>query len=712
MTFDSNSLCPGGTGKKIKHCDCRDIAGELEKIGKALEGGQRVAALDRINRVLATKANRPCLLALKAGTLMQMNELQSFEDTVTTFVKVAPQNSYAHCYASILESRKHRLRESLDAMQSVFECVDDRKFPGDLILALAQLIELAVHSNEYLAARAHAMLLSVFAPEEEVARNAMMTLSGLTEVPLIMKDDRSLMTCPEGVSWKPRFEAALADGNQLRWRKSLGKFEKLNEDFPQTPAILWNMALLRSLLALSHQAEAWRAFARCPGAEPKQAIEAEALAQLLRYRAESPDIALMKWTAEVTDANELLERLTSTPGVVSLPIDPRFQERENEPPPKGIFHLLDRPVLADGDEVSLENVPRRLASLMLYGRETDRPARLVAVLIKSDSYDSTVAKVNEIGGNLFTGERQEEVIDMLPRLMAEVDPACHFSPRTRPKVRQQVSNALTQQRLQERWPHIPVECLGGKSPAEVVADPAWRIPLEAALAVLDATAEVSHAGWNVDAVRQSVGLPALEPVVLTGDPDEVPLPDLSRIDLEKLTNEQLVRCYTLARFFAANKARLRFGLEVLRRGCLETPAERYQLLLELAQQSDDHDASIGLLVQARKEAAAANLSPAAALLAEFSHRLFNGDAAEAQEILNTLQSKHMREPGVPELLFRLLREHGIIRDEHLESMQQAAMSGAPPQPPPAADTGSALWTPDAPAPSGEGERPSKLWLPD
>ncbi len=712
MTIDANSFCPGGTGKKIKHCECRDIAGELEKIGKALDGGQRVAALDRINRVLATKANRPCLLALKANTLMQMNELQSFEDTVTTFVKVAPQNSLAHCFASILESRKHRLRESLDAMQSLFECVEDN-YPGEAILAMAQLTDLLVRSNEFLSARAHAAILNLFAPDEEVAQNAIMTLSSMSEMPLVLKTDRALMVCPEGASWRSRFDSALADGNRLRWRKSLGKFEKLNEEFPQTPAILWNIALLRSLLALSHQAEAWRAFARCPGAEQEQAIDAETVAQLLRYRDELPEIALMKWTAEVTDANELIGRLLSTPGVVSMPIDPRMQGRENEPPPKGIYQLLDRPVLADDVEVTHENVPQRIATLMLFGRETDRPARLDAVLVKSDAYDSTVAKLNEIGGNLFTGDRREEVVDTLPRLLMEIDPACHFPPRTRPQVRRQVSEALTQQRLQERWPHIAAEYLGGKSPAEVMADPAWRIPLEAALMTLESIGEVSRSGWDVDALRRSLGLPVPASIALTGDVNQIALPKLHRIDPESLSTEQLGRCYGLARLFVATKAIWRLGNELLRRGCLESPEERYQIQLELAQYTDNYEAALGLLAQAKKEAVAANLSPAGALLSELSLRLRNGEVAEAQEVLTTLQTKHIREPGVAELLYRILRESGILRDEHVEEMQRS-MTPAAAQRPPAAETGSgsALWTPDAHPSSGEGEPPSKLWLPD
>ena len=76
---------------------------------RAIEGDQRIAALDRINRTLATKANRPCLLALKITTLLDMKDMQSLEDTVTTFVKVAPDNVLAHTFAAMLESRKHRV---------------------------------------------------------------------------------------------------------------------------------------------------------------------------------------------------------------------------------------------------------------------------------------------------------------------------------------------------------------------------------------------------------------------------------------------------------------------------------------------------------------------------------------------------------------------------------------------------------------------------
>jgi hypothetical protein len=366
--------------------------------------------------------------------------------------------------------------------------------------------------------------------------------------------------------------------------------------------------------------------------------------------------------------------------------------------------------LADDVEVTSANIPQRLATLMLYGRETDRAARLSAILVRTDSYDSALARLNEIGDSLFTGERQEEVLEMLPRLMIEIDPACHFPTSTRFPVRQRVTNELTQKKLVERWPHMSMECLGGKTPAEVAADPAWRVPLEATFAGLESFTQVNRLNLNVDAVRQSLGLPIPEPIVPTGQGDETLISNLHRVDPEKLDDKFLSHLYELARVFAAHKASLRLGNEMLRRGDKLSASERYQVLLDMAQNAGDRDTAVAHLTEARKAATAANLSPAAALLAELPLRLLNAEVTEAQEILGVVQSKHIREPGVAEALYRILREFGIIRDEQVRSMEQPEMAAV--NRPTAPDAGSTLWTPDAPPPSDQAERPSKLWLPD
>ena len=50
MALDAYSLCPGGTGKKIKFC-CPDFLPELQKIDRMLDGEQYMACLQHIEQL-------------------------------------------------------------------------------------------------------------------------------------------------------------------------------------------------------------------------------------------------------------------------------------------------------------------------------------------------------------------------------------------------------------------------------------------------------------------------------------------------------------------------------------------------------------------------------------------------------------------------------------------------------------------------------------
>ena len=57
MDLDTNQLCPGGTGKKIRFC-CKDLQRDLDKIVRFMEGGQRKAALEAIQQSLTSQGDR------------------------------------------------------------------------------------------------------------------------------------------------------------------------------------------------------------------------------------------------------------------------------------------------------------------------------------------------------------------------------------------------------------------------------------------------------------------------------------------------------------------------------------------------------------------------------------------------------------------------------------------------------------------------------
>jgi hypothetical protein len=709
MVFDAYSYCPGGTGKKIKHCECRDIAGELEKIIKAIEGDQRVAALDRINRTLATKAHRPCLLALKIITLLGMKDMQGLEDTVTTFVKAAPNNPLAHTFAAVLESRKRRSREAVDEIQTALSLLTDT-MPGELYDAFGEVAQALADDGEYLAARAHVVMRAVFGSQEEDSMRAVMAISSAPNIPLAFKHDRAFEPCPAGATWKSRFDAAHQDASAGLWKKGLEKFEKLNADFPGQPAILWNIALARSCLAMPKAHEAWHALAVCPGVDFEQAVEAESLAQLMTYEVDQARVALVNWTVDVSDANALNEQMLSSKSLVAYTGDMSEFRAENSPPPKSVFMVLDRPVPGADDEITALNVPRLLATIRLYGRETDRSARLEAMLPKSEILDQVRSRLVEIAGDQLASEGTEELVDTVPRQPLDLHPQVHFPLRTPFGTRRRVSEEVLQQAALETWPKVPLAALDGKTPEQVAGDPAYRVQLAAALLAFEQYADVHDWPIQVDALRQKLGVPVPAPIDPPADDQQLAHltpSDWARVATEKLSDTTLRRLFERSVAYHCKRAMWRLGNEIMARPSLADQVNRSAICMMLAELAANLDQSIDFVVKAKQFATEAGRSPAKCLLAELPLRLLRGDGAEAQQVVDTLRTRHKQEPGVMESLYNLLVRFGLITPDGrpAAAAPAAEMESAAP-------AASQLWTPDAPSAAAEGQTTSKLWVPD
>lgn len=63
MSLDPYKPCPCGGGKKVKFCCCKDVVNELGEVTRAIEGEQRLAALEKLNKLMAAKGDRAALLA-------------------------------------------------------------------------------------------------------------------------------------------------------------------------------------------------------------------------------------------------------------------------------------------------------------------------------------------------------------------------------------------------------------------------------------------------------------------------------------------------------------------------------------------------------------------------------------------------------------------------------------------------------------------------
>ena len=163
-----------------------------------------------------------------------------------------------------------------------------------------------------------------------------------------------------------------------------------------------------------------------------------------------------------------------------IPFNPaEFGDAEN-PPPKAAYLLLDRPMPESAEGLSMENMPRLLGQALLFGRQTDREARLELQGVAGDELAAVTGLIGEVAGDAVG-----QVADP-PALKKEV--VGHWSasqkllraawqpPRdASPEQLRQLSEAYGRRAILDQWPELKLGIFGGRSPRQVAGDPAYRI---------------------------------------------------------------------------------------------------------------------------------------------------------------------------------------------------------------------------------------------
>ena len=164
------------------------------------------------------------------------------------------------------------------------------------------------------------------------------------------------------------------------WQTAAERLTALAADVPGEPVIWRNLATLRGWLADNagciealHKYAALRT-AQADGLE--DAVEAEAEAMFLADDPLGDRLEIFKLVWTVKDVERAQEAFLSAPRLRPIPFNPaEFGDAEN-PPPKAAYLLLDRPMPESAEGLSVENTPRLLGQVLLFGRQTDREARL------------------------------------------------------------------------------------------------------------------------------------------------------------------------------------------------------------------------------------------------------------------------------------------------------------------------------------------------
>ncbi|MBN2477402.1 MAG: hypothetical protein JXB62_22545 [Pirellulales bacterium] len=711
MPLDAYSLCPGGTGKKIKFC-CPDFLSELQKIDRMLEGQQNLACLQYIDRLEKEHPDRACLLAIKIMLLRASGQKDEVNHTVATFLEKHPENTTAMAESAIQQAFQHNADEAVALLQRAISASSEGMQPR-VYEALGTVAEILVRDGEWAAGRAMLQLQMAIGGEDERPVEMLLAMNQAPNVPLLFKDDPPLAECPDDAPWKARFEEAMAPTRRGDWQGAAEQLGALAREVDGAPAVWRNLATLRGWLAdRSGCIEALRKLASLD-IPLEEAVEAEALAMLSSDDPLGDPLPMQNLLWEVQEVEHAQAALTMDPRALQTPFDPAMFGSDENPPPRAAYLLLDRPIPDSAEEVTWEDLSRVLGQAMLYGRQIDREARLEVIGVTASDVESLKALLCEIVAEALAGDVQEAAMGETSASQELLHRKWRPPNDISPQKLETLAEEHRRNALLKRWPELKLGVLDGKSPREAAEDEAYRIKLLATVMVLECWIERVPGTFDFNELRSELGLPTVEPIDPDLKPvDSLPLVRLQRVMAEKLSDDVLVGAFRRAVAFGISAAMRKFAQAVVDRPSLAGDENQLQAYSALAQMESDPGVALAYLEQGREAAQSAGHSCAPWDLLELRLRFGRHEVQDVQRLVQHLQAQHIQEPGVAEALMRFLVQIGVIRPDGTPAGPTPSMEGSVPaeagQPPAESGGTSGIWTPGGEQADGR----KKIWTPD
>ncbi len=726
MSIDPYTICPGGTGKKIKFC-CSDLVSELDKLQRMIEGEQNVAALDYATKLEAKYPQRACLMGARSMLEIALEKLDQAGATLKSFLEKYPDNPVALSQLALLKCREGKAVEALPLAFKMFETagqqISEKAYHTMTMVAVALATE-----GHLLAARGLLLRqLQLSGGKDQEVGTMLMQLQRDSNLPLAAKHDPDFAPAPEGAPWKFEFDRAYQRAREAQWAVAEEKFKALIPLAGQSPALWQNLALLRGRLGNEPgMAEALHRLASLD-VPHDDAVEAEALAQYVDEtgNADTVDVVELEFTAN--SQADLEERLAADRQIERVPFDPRGwptaadtdDGHDPGPPPRAVFNLLDKPTIPSAQGITAQQVPIIIGSIQLFGRQTDRPERLLLSSTR-DQLAVTEALVKRIGGDAL-GDRfaaGEQVIDKV-RTVAQLFQWEWRIPRdAKLEDRKRLVEEERRERVLNRLPKLRLAQIGNQTLEEAAKEPAGRIRAAAFISLLASPIKSQQEANVFDDLRRQLGLPVPGPIDPTtvANFDSLPPSRYQRLEVEKLSDDWLVTLYRRSRSFGADRATRKLAEEIIRRPALAEKLDMADLHGVLARLSEDRDEALRHIDEARAIYHRDRLSSAIWDIQELATRLQFGDVQGAARTFDHIRREHIREEGVPEALSQLLMSLGLVDESGRVLLPPVEEASSSPLVVPG-DSTSKIITPDnlaaaaSEVAAGAGERKSALWTP-
>ena len=711
MTVDQYAICPCGNGKKIKFCKCKDSLPALDRVMTMIEGGQIVPAIDRLNQVLVEHPDAAWALSIKGRLMLELDEFDALAENAERFVRLQPSNPLALAQRAAAQVNHDDLAAAtLSLLESLTE---SGRNVDSFVLDIASLVSYMLASEGlFLTARSYLRLPLTAEGYEKSATAASMLrqLNTDRQVNHLLKEVPRLLPRDEEAPWAERFDEAigLLRSNQVLLAES--KLQSLARTTPREACVLAGLLLCGIWRGdAQSQSECLRKLSECESLEFHDRAEYLAMSWLVVPDSEHVTKMLRVANAEIESLDEVVMAMTANRRLQSVEPDMLKQfTDENQVPPRAGFQLLnfdrpEKPITGGGPEH-----PRLLALVLIYGKQTDRAARIQLEGIRESVTDDVTRLMNEILPGLalnFADGARVPLIDaaispfaMLPNHMFTEDPSNE-------------SLRLAAESLADHFVLLPLPSLGNKSVAETLDDPGTLLARTALVRLFENDERMEIATGAVELLRAKSGVAEVPP--LTGlsmqDVHDLTPADLTYVDVRELAPDVLIYVLQRAREYSVNRTGMLAAQRIV---TLDLAPElrpavtvAYLMLVENAKSPDE---AMSLLEKAKAFATANQFDQANLRLMELMHCLSSGDQPRFVETLQDISKQYGNRPEVMARVRQMLTSAGILRpDGSMRTPQGGSPSMAAAAPSPA-DTGG-IWTPGSGAASAAPA--GKLWVP-
>ncbi|MCL2349196.1 MAG: hypothetical protein FWC50_13175 [Planctomycetaceae bacterium] len=733
MALDGYSLCPGGRNKKIRFC-CPDMLKELEQAGNLLADEQFKACVTFIEDVEKKHPDCACLTAAKLLALRSQNQWDAFIPVAEAFYQREPENGTAISELAIARAVMQDAAAAISLLVDGFELPEEGKGLTAVVNAAQIVAQVLCQTGNPISGLALAKLLPAFMSSDEDLTVFLRDLISSVSLPAPLKGLRFNPYSPEYFTAKTEYDVLAAWVATGRWKKALTHLEKLVENAESWPGVFMSLAMLQLWLGRMEDAFATlRKFAGMSGVSQEDQGDAMALVYMIDRRNLRDEVDIVRWEATINDYDRALERMLSTPRLQSVDFDPRRFATGDEPGPKRVFMVLDKPFAPDDVPPALDNVPRQLATIFMFGKQTDREARLEITETLATNRESVMSLLVEALQDALGEVREPVATRTVSETLAQIDGRLRFknsNPPT-PEQAEQILQAYISEggTLQTWWLHRSLNELDGKTPLEAASDPKYRPRLLGMIEMIEFLLPPQHALEATNALRRSLGFETLGPVTLPEADAELALSQLPvtrwhRVDTTPISNESLAGELAMLDLISEERGTLHFAKAVLERPLREIDPQirglAFRVLIDDAEDRDDYENAMLWIDRARNESRELNFSSAEWDVAELMVRIKQRNQPEAMRLVDYIMRHHKNDPRAMSAMQSLFVQMGLLnpdgtptafarqqpRQMRPDGVTSSATFAEPPMTPPMTMTDTPK---DVPAADGNAK---KLWVPD